>query len=418
MGEYKMPKLEDAAIPMLTGFENVEFITPLPNQDYEQFLKRPALQPFDEHSIRYLDALSKLLYQNPLVRNYPDVATFAFYCRRANLLQLQKGYNNEHLRLGRGIVFHIAPSNVPVNFAYSLVAGLLAGNSNIVRVSSKDFDQVNIISQAIVELSKNRDFEEISSRIVLVKYDRANVATKKFSAICDIRVIWGGDETITQIRQNPIPPRSFDITFADRYSLAVINADEYIHEKSPNKIAQGFYNDTYLFDQNACTSPQLVIWMGDANNVAKSKEIFWNALYEIAKEKYLLQPIRALDKITSFFNQAVNLSGIRKTISPDNLLWRIELEELNENIDQYTCSSGYFAEYHADSFAEITPIVNRKYQTMAYYGFDKKVLGEMILLQKPSGIDRIVPIGRTMEFSVIWDGYDLICTLSRAVDIH
>lgn len=40
---------------------------------------------------------------------------------------------------GRGVAFHIAPSNVAVNFAFSLAAGLLTGNANIVRLSSKPF---------------------------------------------------------------------------------------------------------------------------------------------------------------------------------------------------------------------------------------------------------------------------------------
>ena len=35
----------------------------------------------------------------------------------------------------------------------------------------------------------------------------------------------------------------------------------------------------------------------------------------------------------------------------------------------------------------------------------------------PKGIDRIVPIGRTMEFSSVWDGYELINTLSRRIEI-
>jgi len=33
------------------------------------------------------------------------------------------------------------------------------------------------------------------------------------------------------------------------------------------------------------------------------------------------------------------------------------------------------------------------------------------------GIDRIVPIGATMDFSLIWDGRNLINTLSREVEI-
>ena len=103
------------------------------------------LQPFAEDVIEWLNALSGSLLKDPQSRQYPDIVTFAFFCRRANLLKARTIYGScqdNQPRLGRGLVFHIAPSNVPVNFAYSLVAGLLAGNSNIVRVSQKQFPQV------------------------------------------------------------------------------------------------------------------------------------------------------------------------------------------------------------------------------------------------------------------------------------
>ena len=160
-----------------------------------------------------------------------------------------------------------------------------------------------------------------------------------------------------------------------------------------------------------------MIWLGDENNVIKAKKIFWEELYQIVQEKYWLQPIWAIDKITTFYHQAVKMDGIKKTVSSDNLLWRIELEELTEDIDHYTCNSGYFAEYYAQSLSEIARIVNRKYQTLAYYGIEKEEIRKFIFEQKPTGIDRIVPIGRTMDFSLIWDGYDFIDILSRQVSI-
>ncbi len=89
--------------------------------------------------MRFLNSLSALLLKNKETRHYPDVATFAFFCRKANSLMLKKQYDAETLRLGRGIIFHIAPSNVPVNFAYSLVVGLLSGNINMVRVATQQF---------------------------------------------------------------------------------------------------------------------------------------------------------------------------------------------------------------------------------------------------------------------------------------
>jgi len=388
-------------------------------RDFDKFLQNTSLEPFSDKVIDFLNDLSKAIAKDKRIREFPDVATFGFYCRKANIINLEKKYSFDEINLGRGVVFHVAPSNVPVNFAYSMVSSMLAGNINIVRVPSKSFEQVEIIINAINNLSETGKHNDILERILLVRYDRQSSATKLFSSVCDVRIIWGGDDTIAEIRKNQIPARSFDITFADRYSLCVINADEYINEESPQKIAHAFYNDTYLFDQNACTSPHLVIWLGEGNNVEKSKEIFWDNLYEFIKAKYIVQPVVAVDKLVSFYSQAIEMpNSLEKTVSLDNLIWRIELEELTENIDEYRCTSGYFSEYHASSLSEISKIINRKYQTLAYYGISKDKLEKFILDEKPNGIDRIVPIGRTSDFSLIWDGYDLISVLSRRCEVR
>jgi hypothetical protein len=412
-----MQRLEAAAIHMYKNLKDIEFIFPK-EIDIEAFAEKSSFEPYSEEVVNYLDVLSKELNKDPNIRVYPDVATFSFFCRRANILSIKKKYlSNNFLRLGRGLLFHIAPSNVPVNFAYSLVSGLLAGNLNIVRVPSKNFEQIEIISKAIDRVSKKIEHEFISSRIVLVRYDRLNSATSYFSSLCDVRIIWGGDETISQIRENKIPPRSFDITFADRYSLCAINADEYVNEKYPNKIAQGFYNDTYLFDQNACTAPHLLIWLGTKDNVNKAKRIFWDSLYDFVKLNYEVQPVIAVDKLTSFYNQSVHMNEITKSVTPDNLIWRVELKHLLKNIDEFRCNSGYFSEFHATSLSEINKIIDKKYQTLAYYGISKDELNEFMKYEKPQGIDRIVPIGRTSDFSLNWDGIDLIKTLSRVIEI-
>ncbi len=47
------------------------------------------------------------------------------------------------------MALHIAPSNVPVNFAVSFTSALLAGNASVVRVSNKEFVQVDIIADAL-----------------------------------------------------------------------------------------------------------------------------------------------------------------------------------------------------------------------------------------------------------------------------
>ena len=51
------------------------------------------------------------------------------------------------------MIFHVCPSNVPTNFIYSFFFGLLSGNSNIVKVPSKNFSEKDIIHKYITKLN-------------------------------------------------------------------------------------------------------------------------------------------------------------------------------------------------------------------------------------------------------------------------
>lgn len=378
--------------------------------------ERP-LEPFAEEVIEKLDALSKALMHDPQSRLYPDVVTFAFFCRRGNLMKLREqsvvSIQPSVIRLGRGTIFHIAPSNVPVNFAYSVVAGLLAGNTNVVRVSQKQFPQVDIIVKHMREIEMKR--------LAVVRYPHESNANEVFSAMCDVRVIWGGDATIATIRQNAIPPRAFDICFADRYSLAAINAEKLIADQLNtghlNQLAEKFYNDTYLFDQNACSAPHLVCWLGEKENVKKAKEVFWDAVQQVTEQKYQFQDVMAVDKLTALYKQACAMPTHEEE-TKNNILRRVEIDALPQDIDSFRCAGGYFTEYTAQSLDEIAPIVNEKYQTLAYYGFTLQELYDFVLRNRLTGIDRIVPFGETTAFSLSWDGMNLIERMSRIVDIQ
>ena len=410
-----MQRYVAAVILMQQNFKDITFL--FSDSNYLENIRN--LQPemiFSDASIAFLSALSTELMQSPRMREYPDVATFAFFCRKAHLLSLQKNYIQSGIRLGRGVVFHIAPSNVPVNFAYSMLVGILSGNVNIVRVPSKSFEQVEIICEAVRKVALLPVFSAISQRLFLIQYDRQNEATSTFSFLCDVRVIWGGDQTIAQIRKSALPPRSYDLTFADRYSFAVINANQYVLEQNTKRVAEAFFNDTYLFDQNACTAPHLIIWTGTTENIKNAKQIFWSAI-ESKIQEYELSPILSVDKLSTLYIQSQDKAIIKRDIPSTNKLWRVAVSELTNDIDKYRCAGGYFLEYDAASLKELETIVNRKYQTMAYYGYTKEQLSDLVIDMRLNGIDRIVPLGKTTDFALIWDGYDLISTLSRECTI-
>ena len=119
-----MPKSGGAVIPMqnsLEPFKATDISYSIGDSDtLKEMLKAPPLKIFDERIMNFLNDLSRNILKNKAAKAYPDVMTFGFWCRRASIETLKKPSDPLEQSFGRGIAFHIAPSNVPVNFAYSM----------------------------------------------------------------------------------------------------------------------------------------------------------------------------------------------------------------------------------------------------------------------------------------------------------
>ena len=388
-----------------------------------------ALQPFSGLVIAFLNELSKDLRSNTEAKQLADVMTFAFWCRKSQLERLQLRFGDEHRRMGRGTVFHITPSNVPLNFAYSFAFGLLAGNGNIVRLPTAEFTAANIVSDAIWRVLHQPQHATLLSMNALVRYKREtdfmskqfgdeNFYTSHFSAISDARIIWGGDATVKAIRKFAIPSRAVEVTFADRYSFCVMDeiAVAELSDDALKNLARNFYNDSYLMDQNACSSPHLIVWLHTPAKPVRKR--FWDALENEAQASYELADVQAVDRHTRLMgNFARGPSGQRaEKISGQAI--RVKLPTLDNSTDELRGTSGLFYEYSAEHLNDIAGIVNNKYQTLTYFGVDKDVLGNFVTANQLSGIDRIVPVGEALAIDTIWDGVDVLKTLSRIIDVR
>ena len=374
-----------------------------------------AKRPFDESIVDFLNDLSRTIMKNRAAKVYSDVVTFAFWIRKTSVMKLKERFeiSDNNIHMGKGVVFHIAPSNVPVNFAYSLAAGLLTGNANIVRVPGKEFPQVDIVIEAISDVLKQH--ESMRPYIMLVRYERDKGINDFFSSIADVRVVWGGDQTIAELRKSPLPPRSGEITFADRYSFAFIDSDFYLDFEDKDRVAEDFYNDTFFSDQNACTSPRLVIWTG--SRIEEAKKIFWEKEHALAADKYTFQAVQSVNKLTSSYLMAAAEPGVKIEEHKDNLIVRVRVPKISEYLIDYRDNSGYFYEYDCRNIMEIRDLCNdKRCQTIAYIGDVKTLLP--VIESDVKGIDRIVPMGKTMDFDLIWDGYDLPALLTRTVVLN
>ena len=362
------------------------------------------LRPFAPDVLDFLSALSAALLKDREAKAYPDVITFAYFCRRANLTRLEEEYAGRlDGRLGRGVVFHIAPSNVPINFAYSLAAALLSGNGSVCRAMEKLLTE---------------DFAPLAPYVCVVTYPReAQDVTERFSARCHARVIWGGDETVRRVREAALPPRAVEVAFADRYSLLCIRPEAVLALSADEleRLAKDFYNDTYLTDQNACTSPRLIYWAGEREAAAEAGERFFRAMGAYARQRYELPAVTAVDKLTAACRAAMKLEGAEIVHGPDNWVTRVRVKALCPELYELRSPGGFFLEYAAPTLDALRDFVTPRVQTLSYLGLSPEELSRFVLENGLTGVDRIVPVGHTMDFALTWDGYDLIQTLSRKI---
>lgn len=376
----------------------------------ENMQNTPVLPMFSETAVNFLAALSREILKDKRSRSNIDVMSYAYWIRKASIESTKEKHLDRKNRIGRGVAFHVAPSNVPVNFAVSMTSSLLAGNATIIRVSNKKFEQVDIICQAMNRIL-NSEHKNIRNHLCLLRYEHSEQITQELSNICDVRVIWGGNNTINTIRKASLPPRAIEMAFADRHSLAIINSNVYLKENSDD-VAKGFYTDTYYTDQNACSSPRLVVWVGD--KVEEARSLFWEKLHILVNSDYEMRPIQAVDKFTSLSMLGMGHNGAN-LVSKDNMVMRVEVESLYPELMDYKNGGGYFFEYKAKSLDEVVPVLTKQCQTISVLGIKKQEILELVYKHGVRGVDRVVELGQTMGLEFIWDGFKMIETMSRFI---
>ncbi len=380
---------------------------------------RPT-EVFEISRIDFLAQLSQRLLSDPVAKKMPDIASFGYWCRRANLMRLSHLYHGRMgLRMGIGLTFHICPANVPVNFAFSMAFGLLSGNTCVMRLPSKPSKSADILIDAIRMQLTSSTMESIRQGLMLIKYEYDEEVSSFWSSVADGRIIWGGDETVLYMRNFIGKPRAREVSFADRFSLCAITPESILQmsEQELENICNELCNDIYLMGQAACSSPQLFVWIGAPESASRAKERLWPSLIKKANKKYPLKSINVMDKFVNVCRSAITNTNIRNIKLEDNTLYRLELKEVNPNQDK---QRGYFGTIHEITIPDLqslVPIINERYQTLTTVGIDNAAIRCLIIENGLTGIDRVVPIGQALNMDIVWDGYDIIDSLSRLINV-
>lgn len=380
----------------------------------------PVRTPFDAAALEFCDRLAEELFWNPASVSHPELQALAFWLRRGAIEKLRKRFadlGSTTTRLvPRGTVFHLPPSNVDTMFVYSWMVSLLVGNRNIIRLSQRDSVQVEVTLMAL-----SRALEavpQVAAGTLILRYGHEAATTTQISREADVRVIWGGDQAIEQIRSSPLPAHATEMTFADRASMAAIGIEAYLQAPSvvASELAVKFFNDTYWFDQLGCSSPRIVLFVGDCSAAERAAKRFFDELGAVVRSRVFANPVGVvLEKFTHTCRAAIDgfISGVERY---GNEVWVLPIRDV-ARLQRDTCGGGIFYRGSVPSLMALVEHVCRRDQTLTHFGLSESELWDFVRAANGRGFDRVVPVGEALAFDPIWDGFDLMSELTRRVSV-
>lgn len=387
---------------------------------YDSDFYRVIDVPFSEKRIEFVNELSKKILKSKEYRHMADLITFGYWCRKANLNRIRKNYDDINDRVGLGVVLHITPNNVPVNFAFSFIFSFLSGNSNMVRIPSRNFEQVEAFISIFNEVVSSNKFKEFRKSNYFLSFDRDAEVMEYLSKISDSRIIWGSDLTVEELKQVPTKERCIDVYFSERRSGSIIKAKEIINlnERDLLKLSKNIFNDIFLMDQNACSSPHYFFWLGSKKNISLAKKVLWKSIGALATKNYDLQPSQLFSKFTKACSDVIEIEDLNSISIDSGVLYRLDIDLKNFTTSLVSNGSGYIYEFSIKILEDLSSRIDKRFQTLTYFGFSKIELRKFIFGSLPEGVDRIVPFGQALDMSEKWDGFDLPRKLSRFVEIR
>ena len=162
------------------------------------------------------------------------------------------------------------------------------------------------------------------------------------------------------------------------------------------------------------TSPRLIVWYKSKPNDGRQR--FWKRLSKKISN-YNLNNTLSFEKYTILCN--ILSGGKVKLVSKlnESKIYLTKVSSLKNISFLSNLKLGIFTEYSTKSLEDVFKIDVSALQTLSYFGFTKEELLDVFSKNKKRSIDRIVPIGSTLEMDMDWDGFPVPHILSRIVNV-
>ena len=159
-----------------------------------------------------------------------------------------------------GVVMHVLSGNVFLVGLGSLVEGLLTGNATLIKMSSAE---TYFMPRFMETLQSCDEDGVVSGSVGLLDFPSSNkdvIETLKRNV--DGVLVWGGEEAVRAYRDGLSAGKKF-IVYGPKLSLSVVTAKG-MEEWGTEKVAERLALEVSVWDQNACTAPQLCYVQSEA----------------------------------------------------------------------------------------------------------------------------------------------------------
>lgn len=378
--------------------------------------------PFAQTRRAALNRLSLALLRDPLLRQDPAAVAVAFWLRASHVERMAAAHaaigelEPNVIRVPAGRVFHVAPANVDTLFVYSWALSFLCGNANVVRVPSHETDVVAAMLDCVSREAEHDP--DLANANLFVSYEHDDAVTTTLSRWCSHRVIWGGNETTAALRALPLNPHASERLFGSKFSTCAVRAEGYLaaDNRALEQLASAFFNDVFWFDQMACSSPQVVFWVGGAAEAEAAVRAFSSRLQlEVERRAYRPGTAEASHRRLFAFDLVLR-NDARVDLSYPGFV-NVSLAGPSD-VEKVACGGGLLRHLRVDALDDLLPLMGEADQTVTHFGFPAEELRAFARRAGARGVDRLVPIGEALAFSPVWDGYDLLDDFLRKVTVR
>jgi hypothetical protein len=312
-----------------------------------------------------------------------------------------------------GVVGHWPAGNIEIQPILSMTCALLGGNACLVRVPS---GLVEVTRQIIERLQEADPTGVLAERIYMPSFDHSRRDLHEAMAqAVDGAMIWGGAESVTEVRSLPFPYWARVAVFGPRLSVAAMDAGAWCDRTERASWCRRLARDVWQFEQRACSSPQALFL--ERRDVFDPEELV-EELRRAFQEENRAHPRRQIDP------------GLTSAICLSRASWLLEGAEnrawfppspdwtilLGKGVEIPKPTQGRtLSVLLVDDLMEVISKFDGSVQTLGLGFKDAQREEAVALAAGHRGVDRVVPLGRMHVFSSPWDGGDLIRPMVRLV---